>query len=185
MAMTDAEKQRRYQQRKAERIAAMPTIPCACGCGEQIPPINRRGEPARFKHGHNDAGRSTRFKAGQTSWMKGRKGEAAPNWRGGTYTVNGGYVRQRLTEAEAARHPTARRRSGGSWNIQRSHLVWNEAHPDDPVQPGEHVHHLNHVRDDDRIENLQKMKAGEHEAMHRREDLATGVRRRDEAGRFS
>lgn len=26
---------------------------CDCGCGEEIPAINKKGLPARFKHGHN------------------------------------------------------------------------------------------------------------------------------------
>jgi hypothetical protein len=55
-----------------------------------------------------------------------------------------------LDDAERA-YPTAH-----SGELPRSHLVWNRAHPDDLVQPGEQVRHVNRVRDDDRIENLEK-----------------------------
>lgn len=39
--------------KREQRYAAMPPIPCACGCGEMIPPITKRRVPAKFKHGHN------------------------------------------------------------------------------------------------------------------------------------
>ncbi len=28
-------------------------LPCQCGCGGLIPSVNKKGQPARFKHGHN------------------------------------------------------------------------------------------------------------------------------------
>ncbi|RDI73319.1 HNH endonuclease [Gaiella occulta] len=76
--------------------------------------------------------------------------------------------------------PTALRH-GGTFSIPRSHAVWNETHPNDVVQPGEHVHHENGIRDDDRAENLRRMDAAEHEGMHGR----AARRSRDAAGRFA
>lgn len=43
------------------------------------------------------------------------------------------------------------------------------------LQPGEVVHHKNHIRDDNRIENLQLMTATEHMAMHMKERYMKGV----------
>ena len=31
-------------------------VKCSCGCGEEIPLINKLGKSARFKHGHNRRG---------------------------------------------------------------------------------------------------------------------------------
>lgn len=50
--------------------------------------------------------------------------------------------------------------------MQRSHWVWNQAHPDDPVQPGEHIHHIDHDKTNDDIANLQKLSATEHAELH-------------------
>lgn len=50
--------------------------------------------------------------------------------------------------------------------MQRSHWVWNQHHPDDPVQPGEHIHHIDRDKLNDEISNLQKLTATEHEKMH-------------------
>jgi hypothetical protein len=58
--------------------------------------------------------------------------------------------------------------SGPDGQITRSHLVWNRAHPDDVVQPGEEVHHRNRDPADDRLENLQKFPShAAHMAAHR------------------
>jgi hypothetical protein len=182
---------RRYARLKAER-ASLPPKPCECGCGEMIPAINSDGLPGRFKLGHHSrAGynEATRFKPGND----GRIGNDArraqgtlggpgdPHWRGGEWRVKGGYVRATLPPEEAALSPTALRH-GASWSIPRSHRVWNRAHPDDLVQPGEQVHHLNGVTDDDRIENLAKMSRQAHEELHAPERRA---RARDGLGRFA
>jgi hypothetical protein len=60
--------------------------------------------------------------------------------------------------------------------IKRSHLVWNRAHPDDPVLPGQLVVPLNGVRDDDRPENLEKLSDGVREKVRRRGDPRPGAR---------
>jgi hypothetical protein len=50
--------------------------------------------------------------------------------------------------------------------IQRSHAIWNETHPDDPVLDGEEVHHKDRNPGNDAIENLQKMTVSDHHRMH-------------------
>lgn len=138
-------------------------------------------KPARFAHGHNPGGEATRFRPGDRE--NARRGVEArhahglisgpgnPNWKGGIRTAPGGYIFVRLTPEEAAKHPTAYLHAR-SWSIPRSHLVWNEHNPGDPVTPGYQIHHRNRITDDDRVENLEKMLRSEHLAMHGREKAA-------------
>jgi HNH endonuclease len=54
-------------------------IECICGCGELIPEINKKGKPARFKHGHNH---------------KGKYGPDNHGWKGGGIHIDKkGYIR--------------------------------------------------------------------------------------------
>jgi len=59
---------------------------------------------------------------------------------------------------------------GRSWkdgrNKMHSHMVWNEHHPDSPVQPGEVVHHKDGDVKNDAVGNLQKMTRAEHNKLH-------------------
>lgn len=103
MPLSSAEKTARYRQRRRAEVAAMPTIPCACGCGQQIAPINKKGRTARFAHGHNPSGEETRFKTGQTAWNKGKP---AP-WAVLAHTG------KKLSADEIARRTAARRASDG------------------------------------------------------------------------
>lgn len=83
--------------------------------------------------------------------------------RGGQH-LSKGYVRVSPTDPRERAYPTARR-----GKIPRSHLVWNRAHPEDLVEPGDEVHHVNRTPDDDRIENLRKLTPSAHHAEHRAE----------------
>jgi hypothetical protein len=174
MALTTAEKSRRYKERKKAAIDALPKIECGCGCGTLIAPISKRDfKPARYAHGHNPYGEATRFRPGHTLSPEAAanleahraRGKRNGQWSGGEWRARGGYVRRTLTAEEAVRMPTALRHSD-SWSIPRSHYVWNLAHPDDVVQPGYEVHHKNLIRDDDRVENLEKLTPDEHRAAH-------------------
>lgn len=158
----------------------MPKIPCACGCGEMIPPLNTNLKPAIYKHGHNRTGGE--FKKGNAEIA--RKGAQAlwdKRGRGKPWRIKGGYYRVGIPREQAVGFPTATVHPGGGFSIMRSHLVWNEAHPDDPVQKGETIHHLNHRRDDDRAENFAKMGRADHARLHN--DLREN-RERNERGQF-
>ncbi|MCJ7828976.1 MAG: HNH endonuclease [Dehalococcoidia bacterium] len=79
---------------------------------------------------------------------KYQKGEGNPNWRGGK-THNNGYIYLRTN------------RSGKKHCYQAEHIVvWEQANgrlPDGWV-----IHHLNGVRDDNRLENLAGMPRKQH-----------------------
>src|SRR6266498_1357858 len=81
----------RYKRRRLTEIDAMPKIPCACGCGTLIAPINRTLKPARFAHGHNRVGKQSQFRARQNM------GPLNARWRGGKMTKNG-YIRLLVDE---------------------------------------------------------------------------------------
>ena len=171
MAISGAERVRRYHERRMAEIAAMPPIPCGCGCGELIPPINKKLKPATYKHGHQPGGEATRFKTGHRETpavleKRIKRGAMHWRWRGGEYMDRNGYVRVVVSRDEGLRYPTARLGRVNSWTIMRSHLVWNRAHPDDLVQRGDQVHHKNRRPGDDNLENLAKMSRAEHSRLH-------------------
>lgn len=78
-----------------------------------------------------------------------RTGSEHHNYKGGGKNA-GGYV---LVSVSGKRQ-------------MRSHAIWSAAYPDDPILPGETIHHRNRVRDDDRIENLEKLPLTVHTALH-------------------
>lgn len=69
-------------------------------------------------------------------------------------------------KARYARVYTGRDEEGRPRYIQRSHHVWNQHHPDDPILPGEYIHHVDHNRFNDAPANLRKLRAGEHQSYH-------------------
>lgn len=167
----------RYLRERARRLNG-PKAVCLCGCGATFPAHGARGEVRQYASGHNPASHGTRFQAGHafdqrsldTRIARGKlTGPGHPGWKGGAHRVSGGYYVLTVSAEEAPRHPTARPNGAlRTWIVRRSHKVWNDAHPNNPVRPGEQVHHLNHVRDDDRAENLLKLTDAEHRKLHPR-----------------
>ena len=47
-----------------------------------------------------------------------------------------------------------------------ANYVWNKEHPDDPVMPGEVIHHEDNDKTNDSPGNLQKMSAFDHKSYH-------------------
>lgn len=100
-------------------------------------PSKRPEVRARISAAHKASGRFRR--------------ERHPNWKGGQWTQDG-YMFVNLPDGTT---------------VKRSHFVWNETHPDDPVLLGQVIHHMNHVKTDDRPENLMKLPGQrEHVARH-------------------
>jgi hypothetical protein len=125
--------QRPYVPRPEE----IPSGICECGCGGETAIAKHTtratgrfaGYPARFIQGHNSP----------------RHGDKHPNWRGGRIKDESGYVRVKVQD-----HPTA----NGAGYIPEHRLVM-ERHLGRYLLPLETVHHINGVRDDNRIENLE------------------------------
>lgn len=86
------------------------------------------------------------------------------------YWASGGPAQNSPFKAQPASR-TRRRKYIGTVDgkpkyIPMSHWVWNQAHPDDPVQPGEHLHHIDGDRTNDDPSNLAKMTPAEHAELH-------------------
>jgi 5-methylcytosine-specific restriction endonuclease McrA len=100
-------KEQRYRLRRKAAIAAMPKIPCACGCGTPIPPLTTTGRPAKYKHGHNAAGST--FNRGRPAWNKG-----LPNPRSRELQLG-----RKLTAEQIARRTATRlARQGGRYQVK-------------------------------------------------------------------
>lgn len=87
--------------------------------------------------------RSSQLIGGRSSSC--RKGECAPAWAGGRQITTFGYV-----SIYAPDHPNGHARG----RIYEHVKVMSE-HLGRPIRKGESIHHLNGVRDDNRIENLE------------------------------
>jgi len=82
---------------------------------------------------------------------KGRTGERASNWRGGLNISPEGYRRITVT--------------GKGTIFEHRHVM--EEHLGYTLPSNVHVHHINGIKDDNRIENLALMRASEHLAAER------------------
>lgn len=92
-----------------------------------------------------------------------RRGAESPSWNGGRTRTPTGYIM-----IHRPLHPFANKRG----YVFEHRLVVEEA--DGVVlTPNQIVHHINHVTDDNRRENLRVMTYAEHSALHRLEDAAT------------
>lgn len=81
-----------------------------------------------------------------------------------------GYIRVRAPE-----HPLA---SKNGWVLEHRMVVYDAGID---IPPGHHVHHKNHIRDDNRLENLEVVS----EADHHRGHMAVGNTVRNQYGEFT
>ena len=125
----------------------------------------------------NNAEMCRRCRTEKDLWSKhmtGRTGAAHPCYKGNPFTVDkDGYFR-----IYAPNHPWKRNKG-----IIQEHVRVMELHIGHRIEPDEIVHHEDHNRQNNNIENLRLMKRGEHSSLHRLED--THKRLRDANGRFA
>ena len=128
----------------------MSTTNCVCGCGELIPAITKNGNPARFKHGHNANGINNYFHKNIFDANKHW------NWKGGKYLDNG------YTVIYKPDHPF-KNKDG----CVREHRLVMEKHIGRYLTRDEHVHHINGIKTDNRVENLMVLTNSEHRKLHK------------------
>lgn len=122
--------------RRKSKEEPNPSGLCQCGCGTPTPIASR----SKYSQGYG-AGQHTRFVKGHGQRpLKGPKNAA---WRGGRVVMTSGYVL-----LYAPDHPHA------SKGYVPEHRVVVEKRLGRILDRGERVHHLNHVRGDNRDENL-------------------------------
>lgn len=111
-----------------------------------------------------DAARKNGFKAGHTVSVETRKKISESNRKKGTWRSRGYVI------VYAPDHPYANR----SFGVAQHRLVM-EAHLGRYLDRDEVVHHINRIKDDNRLENLRLMTRQEHSELHALED-GLGVR---------
>lgn len=130
-----------YYQDDAERRT------CECGCGE---PVRKRFVTGHSRRGAvtSPAHRAALSRALTESWKTNRKRMPLGSRR---KDANGYWL-------------VKVREGGGRWD--KEHVLIAQAEAGRALEPGEHVHHINCVRDDNRPDNLVILGAGEHSKAH-------------------
>jgi len=126
-----------------------PTGYCECGCGSRTS-IAKSSSPSRGYY----FGYPKRFAPRHHVRVQPR-GELSNKWRGGRY-IQDGYVMVYDAQSRYRYVPEHR-------------LVWEKAHG--PIPARHHIHHINGVRADNRLENLACLSMGEHKRLHQHGDL--------------
>lgn len=116
---------------------------CECGCSQEIELKNCRGQPKHFAKGHN-----------VVNFVK--HGPEHPSWKGGRRYDKDGYV--------MVWHPNHPRNIYG--NYVHEHILILEKYLGRYLADGELAHHINEIKDDNRIENLQLMTDKQHKQYH-------------------
>ena len=86
------------------------------------------------------------------------RGRRSPNYKGGRIKDKFGYIQIWMPE-----HPNAK--LGGY--VHEHRLIMSQ-HIGRPLNPNEYVHHKNGITIDDRIENFEKLKIGQHHSDHKK-----------------
>lgn len=136
---------------------------CECGCGQKtaIATISSRkagrfkGLPYRFIRGHNPH----------------KRGAESPFFKGIRHSARGYILVYRPD------HPHAYKKGSNVGYIFEHRIVW-EAANGRFLEPHEIIHHVNHDRADNRIENLMLVSKSQHRRLHQPYDRLTEETRR-------
>ena len=139
---------------------------CECGCGQPVAGGTRNGA-RRYISGHNlrnlprsKEHRASLSEAAREAWRTKRKRMPLGSRR---KDANGYWL-------------IKTREGGGRWD--KEHILVAQEQAGRELMPGEHVHHINCIRDDNRPENLVILTAGAHaSAHHSLNDLVDGLLR--------
>lgn len=125
-------------------------IQCACGCGQNLISVDKKGRDRKFIHGHN--ARSKHWYWPEASKEKlsatlvgAKQGEENPHWKGGRYKDRWSYIWVLQPD-----HPYATKAG-----YVREHRLVLEQKLGRFLTPEETPHHINGIKDDNRPENLE------------------------------
>lgn len=118
-----------------------PLIPCECpnNCGEMIHSVGVSGHKVHYKFGHQIS-----------------KGENCIFWKGGRFLSSDGYWLVLKPD-----HP----KCDNDGYIREHRLIYEEYYKC-CLLPWIHIHHINEIKTDNRIENLQALTPSEHSSLH-------------------
>lgn len=143
-----AEAKAGYAARRTHPEPPNPSGLCQCGCGRPTTIANAtsaksgsvKGHPTKYLRGHG---------------ARGGGGPGHHLWKGGRI-YNDGYVLVLMPDDP---------RANSKGYVAEHRLVWEHANGR-ALAPGEHIHHINGVRDDNRPENLVALTRSEHQRLH-------------------
>lgn len=124
-------------------------VDCACGCGIKFLRYDKERRPRKFINGHNSWGNKNSLgKRHSEEWKlqasERMSGENNPAWKGGRVYTAFGYI-----WVNTPGHPNP-----SSKNYVFEHRLMMEQHLGRYLRREEVVHHINGVKDDNRIGNL-------------------------------
>ena len=132
------------------------------GLAKELSATGGRIADRAYRHGikipaKTKDGKSENMRTGiAQSFPNGRFGKHASNWKGGKHKDSRGYV-----FIYAPDHPHAKNRK-----YVYEHRLVMEKYLGRYLVPGEIVHHINGVKDDNRLENLEVKMQGQHISDH-------------------
>lgn len=92
-----------------------------------------------------------------------KRGSEHPSWKGGKYTSNEGYVMINIRAGDPKEPGEI-----GWKRYKKEHHIVMEDHLGRPLNKNEHVHHINGIKTDNRIENLFLVQNNsEHMSVHK------------------
>lgn len=130
----------------------MEKIKCLCGCGELINSIDKWGRKKRFKINH-----SGRYFGKMNKELGLSVGDKNPRWRGGRKKNYAGYI-----QIKDRSHPFC-----DANGYVMEHRIKIEKKIGRFLEKKEQVHHINGIKNDNRIKNLKLFRsASDHRKEH-------------------